>query len=168
MLLLETTLIHVVAALESDRPIAIVPAHRPDQGDQDTLECAKGLATAARDAGFSFHVIEGRWTASGAPQRSVLVVADVNTAAHLLGRCRKWMREFEQNVFLFRNAESLDILQIVADGSRKGAVVGRVRLESGRLTLPDGRSFTFERAFQAAGWLTAMAHSRGAAVGATL
>ena len=160
MLLLEPTLTHVVAALESDRPLAIVSADRPDP-DQENLECAKDLAAAARDAGFSFHLIEGSWSVSGARIWLVLVVADVNTAAHLLGRCRKWIKEFEQNLFLFRNAHSRDILQIVADGSRKGVLVGSVRLEPGRLTLPDGRSFTFERAFQTAGWLTALAHSQG-------
>jgi hypothetical protein len=167
MLLLQATLTHIVAVLESDRPLAIVSADRPDRTDQENLECAKGLAAAARDAGFSFHVIQGRWSVSGAQAWFVLIVADVNTAALLLGRCRKWMKEFEQDWFLFRNADSRDILQIVADGSRKGALVGGVRLGLGRLTLPDGQSFTFERAFQTAGWLTAMAHSRGANVGVT-
>jgi hypothetical protein len=168
VLLLETTLTHIVTVLESDRPIAIVSAGWPDRTHQENLERSKRLAAVSRDAGFSFHVVEGSWSTSEARQWVVLIVGDVNTAAHLLGQCRKWMKEFEQDWFLFRNADSRDILEIVADGSRKGAVVGRVRVEPGRLTLLDGRSFTFERAFQTAGWLTAMAHSRGAEVGVTI
>jgi hypothetical protein len=168
MLLLETTLTHVVAALESDRPLAIISADRPDRTDQESLEHTKRLAADARDAGFSFQVIEGRWSPSGARAWFVLVVADVNTAANLLGHCRKWMKEFEQDWFLLRNADSRDILQIVADGSRKGALVGSVRVEPGRLTLPDGRSFTFERAYWAAGWFTGLAHSQGVEVGITI
>ena len=168
MLLLEATLTHIVTVLESDRPLAIVSADRPDRTDQENLECAKDLAAASRDAGFSFHVIEGSWSGTGPPVWLVLVVADANTASILLGLCRKWMKEFEQGWFLFRNADSRDILQIVADGSRKGALVGSVRLEPSRLTLPDRHSVTFERAFQTAGWLTAMAHSHGASVGVTI
>ena len=168
MLLLEATFAHVVAALESDRPLAIVSVNRDDRTDQENLECAKRLAAVARDAGFSFHVIEGRWIASGTRIWLVLAVADVNTASILLGLCRKWMKELDRGLFLFRNADSRDIVQIVADGSRKGSVVGRVRLEPSRLTLADGLSLTFERAFQTAGWLTAMAHSRGAEVGITI
>jgi hypothetical protein len=168
VLLLETTLTHVVTVLESDRPLAIMSADWTDRIHQENLERTKRLSLVAGEAGFSFHVIEGSWSASGPRAWFVLVVADVNTASNLLGQCRKWMKEFERDLFLFRNADSRDILQIAADGSRKGAVVGTVRVEPARLTFPNGRSFTFERTFQTAGWLTAMAHSRGANVGVTI
>lgn len=166
MLLLETTLSHVI--VESDRPLAIVSARRPDQSGQDNLESTKRLAAAARDAGFGFQVVEGNWTSSGAQEWPVLVVADVNSGSHLLGHCRNWMKEFEQDFVLFRKAASPDILHFVADGSRKGALVGTVRLESGGLILPDGRTFTFGRAFHAAGWFTGLAYSRGAEIGVAL
>jgi hypothetical protein len=168
VLLFETTLSHIVAVLESNRTLAIVSARRPDQTDRENLECAKSLAAAARDAGFGFTVIEGTWSASGVREWLVLVVADANSGSHLLGHCRKWMKEFEQNFCLFRNADSPDILQIEADGKRKGVLVGSVRLEPSGLTLPDGRSFTFGRTFQAASWLTGLAHSQGANVGGAL
>ena len=168
MLLLETTFNQIAAVLESDRPLAILSADRPDCGDQDNLERTKRLAAAARDAGCGFQVIEGRWGASGAREWLVLVVAAVNRAPHLLGHGRKWTTEFEQDLFLFRNANSPDILHIVVDGSRKGVLMGNARLESGGITFADGPSFAFGRAFQAAGWLTGMAHSKGAVVGGTL
>jgi hypothetical protein len=43
VLLLETTLTHIVAVLESDRPLAIVSADRRDQTDQNNLDRTKRL-----------------------------------------------------------------------------------------------------------------------------
>ena len=168
MLLLEATLSKVVAVLESERPLAILSASRPEKTHQNNLDSTKHLAAAARDARFGFTLIEGNWSASGAQEWLVLVVADANRGSHLLGHCRKWIREFERDFFLIRNADSADIVQIVADGGRKGVLTGGVRVESGGLKLPDGRSFEFSRAFYPAGWFTGLAHSSGANVGVTI
>jgi hypothetical protein len=151
-----------------DHSIALITACRPDRTDHENLERTKRLAAAARDAGYGFTVIDGHWTGSGGREWFVLVVADANRGSHLLGQCRRWLKEFEQDFFLFRYGDSQDILQILADGSRKGVQLGIVRLEPGGLTLHDDRSFIFARVFQDAGWFTGLAHSRGANVGITL
>lgn len=100
MLLLETPLSRIEDLLEANRPFAIVSAYRPDYGDQENLERTKRLA-AARDAGYGFNLIEGHLVGSLSDQWLVIVIAHANRASHLLGHCRKWTKEFEQDFFVF-------------------------------------------------------------------
>jgi hypothetical protein len=166
LLLLETSLTHVVTVFESDRPLAIVSACWRDRTNKENLERNKRLAAAARDTGFGFYVIQGHWAGSPSRQWLVVVVADANRSSHLLGHCRMWAKEFDQYCSVLGTSDSL--IQFARDGSRKGVQLGTVRLEPSGITLHDGRSFTFERAFQTAGWFTGLAQSRGANVGVTI
>ena len=58
--------------------------------------------------------------------------------------------------------EEFRVLELIEAERQEGAA------GIGSIDLAGRPSFTFERAFQTAGWLTAMAHSRGANVGVTL
>ncbi len=158
MLLIETALRQITTALQADH-LAIISASRSDRSDEENLERTKLLAAAARDAGFGFQVVEGRWTGSQSREWLLLVIADANRASHLLGLGRKWAEQFDQRFFIIGTPD--DLAQIGADGNRKRIRLGSVRLEPSALIFPDARSFVFEREFRSSGWFTAMAHSRG-------
>jgi hypothetical protein len=77
MLLVETTLDRITGILESDRPIALVPAEDRNR--------AKEIAGAASDAGFGVSVIVDR-----SERLLVLVVGDQDRRADL----RRFVRRF--------------------------------------------------------------------------
>ena len=114
MLLIETPVDRITEILESDRPIALVPAESRDR--------AKEIAVAVSDGGFGVAVILDR-----SERLFVLVVGDVgHTAEH-----RRFVRRFGADI-------------------------------------ATDRHIAIEKVYCWPGWLTAMAHSRGADIGPTL
>jgi hypothetical protein len=81
MLLIETAVDRITRILESDRPIALVPAESRDR--------AKEIAVAARDGGFGVSVIVDR-----SERLLVLVVGDQDRQAEL--RC--FVRRFNLEI----------------------------------------------------------------------
>jgi hypothetical protein len=92
MLLIETTVDRITGILESDRPIALVPAESRDRATE--------IAVAARDGGFGVAVIEDR-----SERLFVLVVGDQDRQADL----RRFMRRFGAEIATDRHVEVVKV-----------------------------------------------------------
>lgn len=110
MVLVQTGVDRITGILQSDRPIALVPA--------SNREDAREVAISARDGGFGVSVIEDR-----SRGLLVVVVGDVGRTAGL----RRFIGRYHAEIATDRNVE-------------------------------------IEKVYCSAGWLTGLAHSRGADV----
>jgi len=92
MLLIETAVDRITGILESDRPIALVPAENRDRATE--------IAVAARDGGFGVSVIVDR-----SERLLVLVVGDQDRQADL----RRFVRRFGADIATDRHVEVVKV-----------------------------------------------------------
>jgi hypothetical protein len=134
--------------------VAIIPASRPDVPDSANVQCANGIAVAARASAFGVTVIEGKW--DGNLTRELFVVL-VGNEAQVVGFARKAALEADAaaNWFLFRRPGD-DLVCENADRSREACGV----TDDG-FTLADGHIFQFETAYIPAQFNTAWGTRKG-------
>jgi hypothetical protein len=166
MLFLESNLRQITAALKTGRPLTLISACCWNRSDQENLDNTELVASSGRDAGFNFAAIEGHWTESAAREWWLMMIAERNRASHLLGHARRWTKRLGRDFSIFRRSDSMG--RFGAYDSPKGLCTKSVDVGPNGIVFPDGRKFEFEKAYISVGFVTGLAHSKGAAVGVML
>jgi hypothetical protein len=151
MVFRETSLPRLAALLKAELPLALMSACRPGFSDEENLDGTKRLAFGGRDLGFGFAAIEGHWVESMEREWWVLMIAERERAAHLLGHARRWAVRFGQEFSIFRRWDGLG--RFGAYDSRKGLRTKGLEVGPQGMVLSDGSKFEFERAYVEAGFL---------------
>lgn len=141
-------------------PVATLTAFRDGNSYAENVKRNKSLAIDIRNAGYGYVYVDGGWiedTDQGSKkvvqEDSILIFGNVGDNGKLKGLVRKWIKQWNQDAALFKEAGTNAIILILQDGSednlsnkftRKQLEVGYTRIRGRGKSKGNGRVFAFE------------------------
>ena len=165
----ETTLSRVFRHFQNKNiPVGIIPAFRDEYDYKQNVKRNKVLAGKVKKARYGFIYVDGHWQEKDKDtgelvdvnEDSILVVGSENDNGKLKGLLTKWVKEYNQDAALFKDAGTTEIHFIKQSGATDSFAqkFSQKKLEIGYTKLR-GRSkgvFSFDEERDGEGWLGRM------------
>ena len=165
----ETTLSRVFRHFQNKNiPVGIITAFRDEFEYKQNVKRNKVLASKIKKARYGFIYVDGHWQEKDkdtgelvdVDEDSILVVGSENDNGKLKGLLTKWVKEYNQDAALFKDAGTTEIHFIKQSGATDSFAqkFSQKKLEIGYTKLR-GRSkgvFSFDEERDGEGWLGRM------------